>query len=216
MSEPSPPFRVVVVDDHTLFRSGLKNLINDMSGFEVVGDAEDGSKGLESIRTAEPDLVLIDINMPGMSGIEVVKAIRERDQETRLVMLTISKQEQDLMGAIQAGANGYILKNAEPEELEHALQGVMSDQSVLSPEVTGAVFNAMRKAGKSREEDPLTDREKDVLECLAEGLTTAETAEELVISKNTVKTHVRKILRKLDVSNRAEAVSVALNRGLIE
>ena len=216
MSDPSPPYRIVVVDDHSLFRSGLINLIRDMDSFQIAGQAGDGREALNVIQDTEPDLVLVDVNMPEMNGIQVVKSVRETNQSIRLVMLTISKQEEDLMGAIQAGADGYILKNAEPEDLEEALRGVMADQSVLSPEVTGTVFKVMRSVGqKEAPDDPLTEREKDVLQCLAQGLTTAESAEELVISKNTVKTHVRNILDKLDVANRAEAVSVALKRGII-
>lgn len=215
MADPSPPYRIVVVDDHSLFRSGLINLIRDMASFQIAGQAGDGREALNVIRDTEPDLVLVDVNMPEMNGIQLVKSVRETNPSIRLVMLTISKQEEDLMGAIQAGADGYILKNAEPEDLEEALRGVMADQSVLSPDVTGTVFKVMRNVGKKELDDPLTEREKDVLKCLAQGLTTAESAEELVISKNTVKTHVRNILDKLDVANRAEAVSVALKRGLI-
>jgi len=215
MPDQSPPYRIVIVDDHSLFRSGLVNLIRDMEPFEIAGQAGDGMEALKVIQDTDPDLVLVDINMPEMNGIQLVKAVREKDQSIRLVMLTISKQEQDLMGAIQAGANGYILKNAEPEDLEEALRGVMEDQSVLSPEVTGTVFKMMRGVEENALQDPLTEREKDVLRCLARGLTTAESAEELVISKNTIKTHVRNILDKLEVSNRAEAVSVALKMGLI-
>lgn len=215
MADQSPPYRIVVVDDHSLFRSGLINLIRDMDSFEIAGQAGDGVEALKVIEVTEPDLVLLDVNMPEMDGIQVVKSIREKNQSIRLVMLTISKQEQDLMGAIKAGADGYILKNAEPEDLEEALRGVMADQSVLSPEVTGTVFKVMRGVEEKGLDDPLSEREKDVLTCLAQGLTTAESAEELVISKNTVKTHVRNILDKLDVANRAEAVSVALKRGLI-
>lgn len=215
MADPSPPYRIVVVDDHSLFRSGLINLIRDMASFQIAGQAGDGREALNVIRDTEPDLVLVDVNMPEMNGIQLVKSVRETNPSIRLVMLTISKQEEDLMGAIQAGADGYILKNAEPEDLEEALRGVMADQSVLSPDVTGTVFKVMRNVGKKELDDPLTEREKDVLKCLAQGLTTAESAEKLVISKNTVKTHVRNILDKLDVANRAEAVSVALKRGLI-
>lgn len=215
MPDKSPPYRIVVVDDHSLFRSGLINLIRDMDSFEIAGQAGDGVEALKVIQDTEPDLVLVDVNMPEMDGIQLVKSVREKNQSIRLVMLTISKQEQDLMGAIQAGADGYILKNAEPEDLEEALRGVMADQSVLSPEVTGTVFKVMRGVEGKELDDPLTEREKDVLKCLAQGLTTAESAQELTISKNTVKSHVRNILDKLDVANRAEAVSVALKRGLI-
>lgn len=209
------PTRIVVVDDHGLFRSGLITLIDSMNFYQVVGEAESGERALEVIAETLPDLVLIDINMPGMSGIELVQALREGDADLHLVMLTISRHEEDLKGAIRAGADGYILKSAEPEELRKMLDAVQADQSVISPELTGAVFKVVRTGYLEDPAEILTDREKEVLRCLADGLTTDQTAEELVISRNTVKTHVRHILEKLEVSNRAEAVSVAIKRGVI-
>jgi DNA-binding NarL/FixJ family response regulator len=209
------PARIVVVDDHGLFRSGLITLIDSMPFYQVVGEAESGEDALGVISDTDPDLVLIDVNMPGMGGIELVRALRETGDSLDLVMLTISRQEEDLLGAIRAGADGYILKNAEPDELKAMLDAVQADQSVISPELTGAVFKAVRTGHLEDPADILTAREKDVLRCLADGLTTAQTAEKLVISRNTVKTHVRHILEKLEVSNRAEAVSVAIKRGVL-
>jgi len=209
------PARIVVVDDHGLFRSGLITLIDSMPFYQVVGEAESGEQALQVISESDPDLVLIDVNMPGMGGIELVRALRETGDSLDLVMLTISRQEEDLLGAIRAGADGYILKNAEPDELKEMLDAVQADQSVISPELTGAVFKAVRSGRLEDPADILTAREKDVLRCLADGLTTDQTAEKLVISRNTVKTHVRHILEKLEVSNRAEAVSVAIKRGVL-
>lgn len=209
------PARIVVVDDHGLFRSGLITLIDSMPFYQVVGEAESGEQALQVISESDPDLVLIDVNMPGMGGIELVRALRETGDSLDLVMLTISRQEEDLLGAIRAGADGYILKNAEPDELREMLDAVQADQSVISPELTGAVFKAVRSGRLEDPADILTAREKDVLRCLADGLTTDQTAEKLVISRNTVKTHVRHILEKLEVSNRAEAVSVAIKRGVL-
>jgi DNA-binding NarL/FixJ family response regulator len=210
------PARIVVVDDHGLFRSGLITLIDSMPFYQVVGEAESGEDALGVISDTDPDLVLIDVNMPGMGGIELVRALRETGDSLDLVMLTISRQEEDLLGAIRAGADGYILKNAEPDELREMLDAVQADQSVISPELTGAVFKVVRTGHLEDPAEMLTPREKDVLRCLADGLTTAQTAEKLVISGNTVKTHVRHILEKLEVSNRAEAVSVAIKRGVLE
>lgn len=213
--EKNHPARLVVVDDHALFRSGLVNIIAQMEGYQVVGEAGHGREALDVIREADPDLVLIDVNMPVMDGIETVQAIREQDEEVRLVMLTISRESADLTRAIRAGANGYILKNAEPEELEGMLGAVLDSHAVISPEMTGEVFDLVRRGPGQGEQDLLTDRERDVLECLAEGMTTAEAAEALVVSQNTIKTHVRHILKKLKVSNRAEAVKVGVKKGLL-
>lgn len=208
--------RIVVVDDHALFRSGLVNLIEGMNFYTVVGEAGDGKQALEVIEETDPDLVLIDVNMPGMGGIELVEALRKEKEKIRLVMLTISRHEEDLVGAVRAGADGYILKNSEPEDLKTMLDAVLGDQSVISPEMTDAVFKVVRTGYLEDPAEILTEREREVLHCLAEGLTTAQTAEKLVVSSNTVKTHVRHILEKLKVSNRAEAVSVAMKQGLLE
>jgi DNA-binding NarL/FixJ family response regulator len=208
-------YRVVVVDDHSLFRAGLISLLSQMPQFEVVGEAENGQQALSEVSDTRPDLVLLDVNMPVMNGVETVHALRQIGGNYRIVMLTISKHQEDLIGAIQAGADGYLLKNAEPDELEKSLLSVMSDQAVLSPEVTEQVLDIVRSGGAGVPEDLLTERENDVLRCLAQGLTTNQIADELVISVNTVKTHVRNLMKKLGASNRAEAVSIAMKKGIL-
>jgi len=208
--------RVVVVDDHALFRAGLISLLSDMPGVKIVGEASDGHQAVDVVRRVQPDVVLLDVNMPQMDGVEAVKALR-KDDSVRIIMLTISKHHDDLIGAIKAGADGYLLKNAEPEELSKALTAVVNGQSVLSPEVTGHVFELVNTLGDRGGvgDSILTKREMDVLNCIAEGMTTAEISESLVISDNTVKTHVRHLLEKLKASNRTEAVSKAIQMGLI-
>jgi DNA-binding NarL/FixJ family response regulator len=208
--------RVVVVDDHTLFRRGLVSLLTVMQGIQVVGEASNGKESLEIIARAKPDLVLLDVNMPVMDGVETVKALRARI-DCRVLMLTISQEQDDLIGAIQAGADGYLLKNAEPDDLHDAIFLVMDNKSVISPEVTRQVFQVVGKVADSSATVPnLTSREMDVLRCLAMGRTTAQAAKQLFISKNTVKTHVRKILNKFNASNRIEAISKAVQYGLID
>lgn len=208
--------RVVVVDDHTLFRRGLVSLLTAMQGIQVVGEASNGESSLEVIACTKPDLVLLDVNMPVMDGVETVKALRSR-ADCRVLMLTISQQQQDLIGAIQAGADGYLLKNAEPDDLQNAIFLVMENKSVISPEVTRQVFQVVSKSSNNSEIMPkLTPRELEVLQCLALGKTTSQVSKHLFISKNTVKTHVRKILDKLKASNRTEAVSKAVQYGLID
>lgn len=208
--------RLVVVDDHILFRRGLISLLADIPEFQVVGEAGDGRAALEIIQQSKPDVVLLDVNMPVMDGIQTVQALREEKYRGPILMLTISNQEEDLFGAIEAGANGYLLKNAEPEELRQAINLVAEGKSILSPDVTGKVLRALSRNHHGSENGPLSERELEVLHCLSDGLTTNQIGAQLYISENTVKTHIRHILEKLDASNRTEAVSKALNLGLIQ
>lgn len=212
--------RLVVVDDHALFRAGLVNLLAQMPDIEVVGEAGDGKKALDLIREKKPDVVLLDVNMPEMGGVETVEALkkdkpRQVGNGCYILMLTISKHDEDLFGAIAAGADGYLLKNAEPEELRKAIMQVAEGKSVISPEVTRRVLQVIQSGQGVPSEAGLSKREMEVLDCLANGMTSAQIAGELFITENTVKTHVRHILEKLEASNRAEAVSKAIQMGII-
>ncbi len=209
------PLRLVVVDDHALFRRGLISLLVEMPGIEVIGEAEDGLEALDVIKKTEPDIVLLDLNMPRMDGIGTVRALREKSDRPRILMLTISQEDADLLAAVRAGADGYLLKNTEPEDLRKALLRLSQGQSVLSPEVTAPLLKAVANF-QSGEKVILSDRELEVMECLAEGQTTNQIADHLFISENTVKTHVRHILEKLEAANRTEAVSKAIQMGLIQ
>lgn len=206
--------RLVVVDDHTLFRRGLVSLLEDMPEFHVVGEASDGIQALEVVAAHNPDLVLLDVNMPGMDGIETVQALRQRKIKAHILMLTISQGDADLLGAIRAGADGYLLKNTEPEDLRKALIRVAEGKGVLSPEVTAQVMRAAMQPANPAQPG-LSDREMEVLRCLATGLTTHQISRDLFISENTVKTHVRHILEKMEAENRVEAVGKAMKMGLI-
>jgi DNA-binding NarL/FixJ family response regulator len=210
----SGEIRIVVVDDHTLFRRGLVGLLAEMEGFRVVGEASNGREALAVIVPGNQDIILLDVNMPEMSGIETLSALRKRGIISPVLMLTISQHEEDLIGAIRAGANGYLLKNAEPETLRRMIRQVVAGKAVLAPEVTEQVFRLVR-SGPVSSLDLLTQREIEVLRFLSRGLTTAQTGGEMFISENTVKTHIRHILEKLDVNNRAEAVAKATQLGLI-
>jgi len=206
--------RLVVVDDHALFRAGLVSLLAQMPELEVVGEAGNGRQALDVIQRTRPDIALIDVNMPEMGGVETVEAL-QKVENLRIIMLTISKHDDDLFGAIAAGADGYLLKNSEPEELRRAILLVADGKSVLSPEVTGRVLKAVSNARGMPSEIGLSKREMEVLDCLAVGKTSAQIASDLFITENTVKTHVRHILEKLEAANRAEAVSRAIQMGLI-
>lgn len=210
----SEPIRIVVVDDHALFRRGLVGLLSEMQEFQVVGEASDGQEALAIITEQQPDVVLLDVNMPVMGGLETLSAIKREEIEAQVLMLTISQHEEDLIGSIRAGASGYLLKNAEPETLRQTILQVAAGNAVLAPEVTSQVFRLVR-SGQVGASGVLSEREIEVLRVLAQGFTTAQTASELVISENTVKTHIRHILNKLEVGNRAEAVAKATQLGLI-
>ena len=208
------PIRLVVVDDHALFRAGLISLLSEMSEFLLVGEASDGEGAIDLVRKAKPDVVLMDVNMPGIGGVEAVRQLR-KSETCRILMLTISKNNEDLFGALSAGADGYILKDAEPDELRKTIGLVSQGMFVLSPQVTRQVVQAIGSDQNKLQDSGLSSREMEVLDCLAQGKTTIQIAGELFISENTVKTHVRHILEKLEASNRAEAVSKAIQMGLI-
>lgn len=210
------PLRLVVVDDHALFRRGLVGLLNDMQEFRVIGEAGNGKEALSVIEAERPDIVLLDVNMPDMDGIQTVEALRKMRFPMHILMLTISQHEEDLMGAIRKGADGYLLKNTEPEDLRKSILRVAEGEGALSPEVTGSVMRALARQSQISTQQQLSDRELEVMGCLAEGHTTSQIASKLFISENTVKTHVRHILEKMEASNRTEAVSKAIQLGLIQ
>jgi DNA-binding NarL/FixJ family response regulator len=209
------PIKILVADDHPLFRRGLVGLLSEQTDCIVVGEASSATEALELSRGRQPDVVLLDVHMPGGGGVAVVGALKQ-EVGTQVLMLTISDQDEDLLGAVEAGADGYLLKSAEPEDLCQAIRKVAAGHAVLSPEVTATVMQA---AARTRNETPranLSVREREVLVQLARGATTAEIAEVLVISNSTVKTHVGHILEKLDAANRAEAVGRAAALGLLD
>jgi len=206
---------LVVVDDHSLFRHGLIGLLNEMPDFRVVGEAANGREALRVLEKVKPHIVLMDINMPVMNGIETLTEIRKMNPAPKVLMLTISQNDDDLIGAIVAGANGYVLKNTEPQALRNTILQVVAGNSVLAPEVTARVLQAVRRPQVDRSRGLLSDREVEVLGCLARGQTTSQIAAVLFISENTVKTHIRHILEKMEVSNRAEAVARAVQMDLI-
>lgn len=210
------PIRIAVVDDHALFRAGLISLLSQVPHFEIVGEGSTGREAIEIVANTHPDLLLLDVNMPVMDGIEAVKALK-KTSDCRILMLTISKRQEDLIGAIIAGADGYLLKNAEPEELQQAIQLAVEGKSVLSPDITAQVMQALR-VGSHLSQDPfdLTSREREVLELLSTGRTNPQISQDLHISENTVKTHVRNIMEKLNAATRTEAVRIAALKGLLK
>ncbi|MFN3988033.1 MAG: two-component system response regulator NarL [Rhodocyclaceae bacterium] len=198
---------VVVIDDHPLFRKGMVQLLRAVEGFDLVGEAASGREGLARVRELRPDLLLLDLNMKEMSGLEVLRAVRLADLDTRVVMVTVSDAADDLVAALRGGADGYLLKDMEPEAMIEALRTVASGRIVVSDALTHLMAVALR--GEARPTSPaaagLTEQELRILEHIAEGLSNKLIARELDIAEGTVKVHVKHILRKLDLRSRVEA-----------
>jgi two-component system NarL family response regulator len=214
--------RVVICDDHALFRRGITMVLEDEEGIEVVGEAEDGDAAVVAAEELAPDVVLMDVRMPKRSGIEATRAIAEAVPSAKIVMLTVSDEEDDLYEAIKAGATGYLLKEISIEEVAGAIRSVMSGQSLITPSMASKLiseFSSLSKKAEARQAVPvpiLTARELEVLKLVAKGMSNKEIAAELYISENTVKNHVRNILEKLHLHSRMEAVMYAVREKILD
>lgn len=208
---------VLIVDDHSLFRDGIVSLL-EAAGHHVVGQIGDGSRAIELATERSPDLILMDIQMPNMTGIEAMRRIKQESPETKIVMLTVSENDEDLLAAAQAGADGYLLKNLDGEEFLELLAGLGRGEAAMTRKTAGRLLQRMSAAqlDTSNPQDVLTERESELLQQVALGLSNKEIASALSISENTVKFHVKNVLQKLNVSNRTEAVSVGIRQGLID
>jgi DNA-binding NarL/FixJ family response regulator len=215
--EPSSPaLRVLLVDDHTFFRTGLRNLLADM-GFDVL-EARNGELALEIVRVHAIDVVLMDLHMPGMSGIEATRQLKAVAPDIRIVMLTVSAEQDDIVDAVLAGACGYLLKDASVDEVIASVRSAAAGESWVSPRVAAVLLACLRDASVRAPapvaEVELTDREREILALLAEGKENAEIGHQLYLSPKTVKNHVSRILAKLQVDNRIQAAVYAVRRGL--
>jgi two-component system nitrate/nitrite response regulator NarL len=206
-----PSIRLLIVDNHTLFRQGLVSLLQSEPGFQVVGEAGSGEEALQLARQLQPDVILMDVKMPGIGGVEATRRLLELMPPARVLMLTVSEEEESLFAAIHAGARGYILKNADADELLEGIRRVHAGEAMISPAMTFRLMQVLRSGGApvSATELPLTPREQDVFHLLVRGASNREIAETLTISENTVKTHVRNILDKLELDNRVEVAAFA-------
>jgi DNA-binding NarL/FixJ family response regulator len=212
--------RLLLADDHALFRSSLRSLL-ETRDHEVVGEAGDGRQAIELAQRLRPDLVLMDLSMPVLNGIEATRQLTAQLPGIRVVILTASMEDQDLFEALRAGAHGYLLKNLEAESFFDLLDRALAGEPALTPQLSRKVLAAFSKPAATRPqaEDPdaLTDREREVLELIVDGVTSnRQLAKRLDVSENTVKFHVRNILDKLHLNNRAQAVSHALRHGMVK
>jgi two-component system nitrate/nitrite response regulator NarL len=207
--------RVVVVDDHTLFRRGITALLASVPDFEIVGEAADGFEGIRTVAAQKPDVVLLDLHMPGISGIEAAKAILKEAPGTHVVMLTVSEEPEDLMAALRAGALGYLLKNIDSDFLVDSIRRAADGDSVMSPEMTGKLLREVRGGFSAPSGPALSPREREIVGCLARGASNKEIARELAVAESTVKIHVQHILRKLNLSSRVQVAVWAIERGLV-
>jgi two-component system nitrate/nitrite response regulator NarL len=212
----SEKIRVLLVDDHTLFRSGIKSLLQRNDDFEVIGEAGDGLEGIKRVRSLKPDVALLDLHMPGVSGLEAVKVIAEEMPEVRILMLTVSEDAQDLMDALRAGASGYLLKNIETDALVDAIRRAAQGESVVSQQMTAKLIQGVRnppKAEAAIERDRFSPRERDILESLAQGESNKEIARRHDLAESTVKIHVQNIFKKLNMSSRVQVALYAVENG---
>lgn len=216
----SHPIRILIVDDHTLFRSGIKALLQRQDDFEVVGEAGDGLEGLKRAKSLQPDVVLLDLHMPGISGREAVKLLSEEVPACNVLLLTVSEDAEDLIETIRAGARGYLLKNIETDFLLNAIRSAARGESVVSPQMTGKLMMGVRmgKEGVAQEDDKekLSPREKDIIALLAKGVSNKEMAHTLNVAESTVKIHVQNILKKLHLTSRVQAAVYAVEHGLVQ
>jgi two-component system NarL family response regulator len=214
--------KVLIVDDHALFRRGLEMVLENETDIDVVGEASDGHEAIEQAEQAVPDVVLMDVRMPRRSGIEATRAIKDALPSAKILMLTISDEEGDLYEAIKAGASGYLLKEISIEEVSDAVRAVHAGQSLISPSMASKLLSEFATMVKRRDERAqvpgprLTDRELEVLKLVAKGMNNRDIGQELFISENTVKNHVRNILEKLHLHSRMEAVVYAVREKLLD
>ena len=210
---------ILIADDHTVVRDGLSSMLAKQEDFRVVGEARNGLDAVEKARELRPDVVLMDLRMPEMDGVEAMRHIREVEQNAKFIVLTTFDSDEYIFDAIDAGANGYLLKDASREDLFKAIRAVHAGESLIEPGVAAKVLNRLTELSRSGAEASsslLSEREVEVLRLMARGSANKNIAAILSISESTVKTHVGNIFQKLDVNHRTEAVTVALQKGIIK
>jgi two-component system nitrate/nitrite response regulator NarL len=207
--------RILVIDDHPLFRKGVGQLIAMAPHLKLVGEASSGELGVKLAQELDPDMILLDLHMAGMSGLDTLRAIRDAGLDCRTIMLTVSDNAEDLVSAIRSGADGYLLKDMEPEDLLASIDQALNGKTVISDRLNGMLARAIREeaTAKHRDAATLTDREREILQGLAQGLPNKLIARQLAITEATVKVHVKNLLKKLGFRSRLEAAVWAVGRG---
>ena len=209
--------KVLLADDHALFRRGVAAVLSERENLEVVGEAVDGLEAIEKARKLKPDVIVMDLMMPNCGGVEATQLLQVELPQINILVLTVSDKEADLFAAIKAGAKGYILKDAEPEELAQAIFHIAKGGVIVSSSMAEKLLTEFKTEEGHKEEDDsgLSRRESEVLQLVAKGASNKEIAHDLFISENTVKTHLRNILDKLHLANRSQAVAYAIRTGLL-
>ncbi|MEB0138086.1 MULTISPECIES: response regulator transcription factor [unclassified Undibacterium] len=209
--------KILLVDDHTLFRSGMRLLLQRNPEFDIVGEAADGLEGVKRAKQLRPDVVLMDLNMPGLSGLEALQLIIEDLPDTAVLMLTVSEEAEDLTRALKSGARGYLLKNIEADYLTQAIKRAAAGEAVIADAMTAKLvmqFRSGQHLAVPTERDKLTPRERDTMVCLARGESNKEIARHLDVAESTVKIHVQNILKKLNLSSRVQIAVYAVEHRL--
>lgn len=208
---------VLLVEDHVVVRQGIKALLSDEPDLEIVGEADNGREALQAVMELQPNLVLMDISMPGLNGIEATRQIRQRHPEVKVIVLSMHANEEYVFQVLRAGASGYVLKQSDSSEVLTAIRAALAGGSFLSPPISRAVIDDYVRRAEARGEesdlDLLTSREREVLQLLAEGMSNREIADQLNISVKTVETHRSNMMNKLDVDSKTELIKYALRKG---
>ncbi|WP_328559683.1 response regulator transcription factor [Streptomyces coelicoflavus] len=208
--------KVLLVDDHQVVRRGLRTFLEVQDDIEVVGEAADGAEGVDRAQELKPDVILMDVKMPGMDGVDALRRLRELDNHARVLVVTSFTEQRTVVPALRAGAAGYVYKDVDPDALAGAIRSVHAGHILLQPEVAGALLSQEESSAGPGRAGSLTDREREVLGLIADGRSNREIARALVLSEKTVKTHVSNILMKLDLADRTQAALWAVRHGLTD
>jgi NarL family two-component system response regulator LiaR len=209
------PIRILIADDHAVVREGLRALIDTEPGMELLGEAADGAEAVAKVRSLHPDVILMDLLMPRMGGLDAIDAIKQEDPDARILVLTSFDEDEKVFQAVKSGALGYVLKDAAPRDLLRAIREVYHGEPSMQPTIAHKVMRELQRASNlPPTEEPLTAREVEVLKLVAQGLSNQEIADRLVVSERTVRTHVSNILGKLYLANRTQAALYALREGI--
>jgi DNA-binding NarL/FixJ family response regulator len=208
--------KLLLVDDHAVLRDGLKTIIESENDIKVIGEAVSGSDALNKVRELAPNIILMDINLPGMNGVEVTRILKQQYPHIKVLILTMHSHEEYFMSAIKEGADGYLLKDAPSDQVVEAVRTVFHGESVIHPSMTRKLLTFHQQSQrKDKEENSLTEREREVLTCLVKGLTNKEIGESLFVSDKTVKIHVSNIFKKLNVKSRSQVIIHAVQNKLV-